>query len=339
MRRIYSILLFVAFLASTVLPSNAKTTTSTSQGFTVTATSDVTNEGRKGIRFNITVNIPGPVQAGAWLMVTICDSSHKRVKVSGKGLLYYKDITLPYKTNSFKESAIFAPYSELKKGNISASSSFSYYVTVQSKKDNSTIKQSGYFDWKGNSSTKQDTPAPKPVNGKKKSWTEKYGEMTVKHSIGSDGTETIAVEIPCIFCHQSGLCQACNGLGQIWWPGLGCYQTCTMCYGEKVCSKCKGKKRHTTLIYRTPDGLYYDQNGHLIAPDDKTKGRHYDRKNCPVCDGSGVQDFPMYENDPSGAQVNVIAAHELGYQHTGGGVCRYCGKHTYHVHLKCYKCN
>lgn len=353
MRHIKSIFLLFFLIALTTLPANAKTITTTSKGFTVKAVSDVTSGNKKGIQFNITVDVPGPVKAGAWIMVTICDSRHNRVKVSGKDLMFHKSVTLPYKNNSFKGSKIFVPYSELKKGNISPTSSFSYYVTVQSKKNKSTIKQSDYIDWKGTASSKpgkptpktrkpapkQNSPAPKASKKKNKSWTETYGRMVVKHTIGDKGIEGIEVTIPCIFCHESGVCQACHGLGQIWWPGLGCYQTCTMCFGEKVCPQCKGTKRHTSRMYRTPDGLYYDQNGKLIVPGDDEKGKRFKRKNCPVCDGTGVQDFPMYVDDPTGAQANVIAAHECGYQHMGNSACRYCGEHRYHVHLKCYKCN
>ncbi|RXE72043.1 hypothetical protein ED352_02155 [Muribaculaceae bacterium Isolate-002 (NCI)] len=86
--------------------------------------------------------------------------------------------------------------------------------------------------------------------------------------------------------------------------------------------------------------MYYDTSGRIITPSpDVIDKNHKIDGVCPVCHGTGVQDFPMYEDDPTGASINVIAAHELGYQHTGGGACRYCGKYNYHVHLKCYKCD
>lgn len=323
-----SILLIIAGAIS----AGAKTTTSTSKGFTVTATDNVTRNGKTGILFKIKVNVPGPDNAGAWLMLNICNMQGDKIKVNGKSLETYGSISLPYNNNAFDNSELFISYSELSKGNISKTSPFKYYVTVQSKnknKKNRQLKQSGYFEWSGSSHNHKD----------KKSWVEKYGNMTIHHTLFADGFENITTKIPCIFCHESGLCQVCYGSGQQYWPGLGCYQPCGMCAGNGKCTQCGGSKVSSTTMFRKPDGLYYDSNGHLIVPSKEIIGKKYDRASCPVCDGLGFSRTAIYVDDPHGASINVISRHELGHQHLTGSVCQYCGEYRYHVHVKCYKCN
>lgn len=330
-----SILLIIAGAIS----AGAKTTTSTSKGFTVTATDNVTRNGKTGILFKIKVNVPGPDNAGAWLMLDICNMQGDKIKVNGKALETYGSITLPYNNNAFDNSELFISYSELSKGNISKTSPFKYYVTVQSKnknKKNRQLKQSGYFEWSGSSQSPK--PSPSPDNHKdKKSWVQKYGTMTIHHTLFAYGVENITIKIPCIFCQKSGQCQACYGSGQIYWPGLGCYQPCGMCAGNGKCTHCGGSKVSSTTMFRKPDGLFYDIKGHLIVP--TIKGEKYDRASCPVCDGLGFYRAAAYVDDPHGASINVISQHELGHQHLSGSACQYCGEYKYHVHVKCYKCN
>lgn len=332
------ILMFVS-----IAPAFPRSTTSISNGIKVTTTDNVTRNGKAGILFKIAMTVPGPEPDGALIIANICDMQSKKVYVNGSALGTYGSISIPYKNNAFDNCELFISYDELKKGNISKTSPFKYYITIKSKsKSNRQLKQTGYLEWKGSSSKPTPAPAPnKPKASENKSWVEKFGTMTVHHTLFPDGTENITTQIPCIFCHETGLCQACYGSGQIYWPGLGCFQPCGMCYGKKACTQCGGSKKHSTTIFRKPDGLYYDTSGRLIAtPSPEIIGKDYKVNGvCPVCHGTGVQDFPMYEDDPTGASINVIAAHELGYQHTGGGACRYCGKYNYHVHLKCYKCN
>lgn len=331
-----SILLIIAGAIS----AGAKTTTSTSKGFTVTATDNVTRNGKTGILFKIKVNVPGPDNAGAWLMLDICNMQGDKIKVNGKALKTYGSITLPYNNNAFDNSELFISYSELSKGNISKTSPFKYYVTVQSKnknKKNRQLKQSGYFEWSGSSQSPK--PSPSPDNHKdKKSWIEKYGTMTIHHTLFADGVENITIKIPCIFCQKSGQCQACYGSGQIYWPGLGCYQPCGMCAGNGKCTHCGGSKVSSTTMFRKPDGLFYDIKGHLIVSGGEI-GEKHDRESCPVCDGLGFYRAAAYVDDPHGASINVISQHELGHQHLSGSACQYCGEYKYHVHVKCYKCN
>ena len=143
-----SILLIIACAISV----GAKTTTSTSNGFTVTATDNVTLNGQTGILFKIKVIVPGPDNAGAWMILDICNMQGNLIKVNGKDLNTFGSIGLPYENNNFDNCELFISYSELSKGNISKSSPFKYFVTVQSKnknKKNRQLKQSGYFEWNG----------------------------------------------------------------------------------------------------------------------------------------------------------------------------------------------
>lgn len=344
-----SILLIIAGAIS----AGAKTTTSTSKGFTVTATDNVTRNGKTGILFKIKVNVPGPDNAGAWLMLDICNMQGDKIKVNGKSLETYGSITLPYNNNAFDNSELFISYSELSKGNISKTSPFKYYVTVQSKnknKKNRQLKQSGYFEWSGASSTPtpKPNPTPTPNNGNNKpnivkQWEERSGNITTYHTVFANGEENVTTEYPCIFCHETGKCQACYGTGQIFWPGLGCNQPCGMCYGNGLCTTCHGKKKTTITTFKNSDGsftgLYYDSNGQLIDPQRQSKKKKHDKTSCPVCDGLGFYRAAMYVDDPVGASINVISQHELGHQHLSGSACQYCGEYKYHVHVKCYKCN
>ena len=179
-----SILLIIACAISV----GAKTTTSTSNGFTVTATDNVTLNGQTGILFKIKVIVPGPDNAGAWMILDICNMQGNLIKVNGKDLNTFGSIGLPYENNNFDNCELFISYSELSKGNISKSSPFKYFVTVQSKnknKKNRQLKQSGYFEWNGSSSSPKPASKPaskqssKPDNHKnQKSWVEKYGNTT-----------------------------------------------------------------------------------------------------------------------------------------------------------------
>ena len=340
-----SILLIIACAISV----GAKTTTSTSNGFTVTATDNVTLNGQTGILFKIKVIVPGPDNAGAWLILDICNMQGNIIKVNGKDLNTFGSIGLPYENNNFDNCELFISYSELSKGNISKSSPFKYFVTVQSKnknKKNRQLKQSGYFEWNGSSSSPKPASKPaskqssKPDNHKnQKSWVEKYGNITIHHTLFADGTENITTQSPCIFCHESGRCQVCYGTGQQYWRGLQCFQPCRMCGGNGKCTQCGGGKVFSTTMFRKPDGLFYDTKGRIITPRREIKGNKQNRASCPVCDGLGFYTTAMYVDDPHGASINVISQHELGHQHLSGSVCRYCGEHRYHVHVKCYKCN
>lgn len=55
---------------------------------------------------------------------------------------------------------------------------------------------------------------------------------------------------------------------------------------------------------------------------------------CPKCHGSGIDPFPAALDDPyTGA--NIAAQGLVGYTHSSGNRCNYCGKYEYHIHYKC----
>ena len=87
------------------------------------------------------------------------------------------------------------------------------------------------------------------------------------------------------------------------------------------------------------NGVNNPTTGDRLTPDNNpNSGRRYPESSiCPNCKGTKVESFPMYENDPSGAAVN--AGRQIGYTNSRGHLCKYCGKYTWHIHLKCYKCN
>lgn len=56
---------------------------------------------------------------------------------------------------------------------------------------------------------------------------------------------------------------------------------------------------------------------------------------CPRCHGSGIDSSPACVGNPyagSGAASQGL----VGYTHTNGGRCPYCGTYDYHIHYKCY---
>lgn len=55
---------------------------------------------------------------------------------------------------------------------------------------------------------------------------------------------------------------------------------------------------------------------------------------CPRCHGSGVDPSPVAVGDPY-MGANIASQGLVGYTHTNGGRCPYCGKYEYHVHYKC----
>lgn len=59
---------------------------------------------------------------------------------------------------------------------------------------------------------------------------------------------------------------------------------------------------------------------------------------CPRCHGTGVESTPAAINSPS-VGAGAAAQGLVGYTHTNGGSCPYCGRYEYHIHYKCYDSN
>ena len=343
MRKLKSILITLLMTVS-VLTATAKTQTYSSNGFSIKATDGVTNNGKEGIMFTIAVDVPGPYSGGGWLIVYLCDNNHDYLKVDGETLKVWKELNLPYKVNSFEHTKIFLPYSKLREAGLSRNSSFTFFVNATRKGGNKDLlKQSGWNSWKGSSSKSSTPTKPAPKKNKNKSHTEQYGNVTIKHKQLDGDSEIIITTIPCIFCHSSGKCGGCHGLGKIYWPGLGSYQPCSMCGSSGNCPKCNGTKEFTSYMTRV-GGLYFDQNGKIIvSPDIKSeyeRDRYNRIKRCKRCGGTGIDKFPMHEEDPVSASSDAaMNPGTLGYYHTDHSKCRYCGKYSWHTHMKCSDCN
>lgn len=349
-------------------------TTCAAAQFTVNAVPQSVRNGQRGILFKINIQaIPGPVKEGAWLMMEFADNNGNRIKHSGKNLMIYGAINLPYTSNTFNNCELFLPYNQAPKG------TFKYFVTVQSKAaPQKNIAQSGWFTY--NTATSSSTPSKpsasnqtpqKPTTNpsSKKATvvkTEKkpiYGGFEI-HTTWSNGAKNIATWMPCTTCHATltcqncygrGVCASCQGRGGMV-TAMGNWLPCYLCGQTGRCSLCKGTGKCfcTTIGDQTYPG--YSKLGEMIITADghsqyfsyysgsgssssSSSGSHsHSSGTCSHCHGTGVEANPMYVDDPSGAAVNAIPGGNVGYQHTGSGACRYCGKYQYHVHLKCYKC-
>ncbi len=343
MRKLKSILITLLMTVS-ALTAAATTQTYTSNGFNIKVADGVTKDGDEGLMFTIAVDVPGPYGNGGWMIVNICDNDHNRYKIDGKSLRAWKELNLPYKVNCFEHVRIFFPFSKLRKAGLSRNSSFTFFISVTRQGGNEDLlMKSGWNSWKGSSSRPESSNKSAPKKNKNKSRTEQYGNTTIKHKQLDGDSEMIITSTPCFFCHGSGKCGGCQGLGQIYWPGLGCYQPCSMCGGNGLCHKCKGTTEFTTYMTRV-GGLYFDQNGKIIVSPDIKDEYERDRfnriKRCSTCGGTGINKYPTHVEDPVSASSDAaMNPGTIGYYHTDHTKCRYCGKYSWHTHMKCAQCN
>lgn len=164
----------------------------------------------------------------------------------------------------------------------------------------------------------------------------------------SDGSMKSRTVTPCMFCHSTGICGICNGAGGTYNAYTQIYYPCTGCLQSGRCKNCQGTGIHEVVAWVSADG----QNGYAVSKDgtvtvgggnsgrdsgSNRRSGNNQNGTCPNCGGTGLEQNPMYVNDPSGALANVPGK-MLGYTHREGSRCRYCGRYEYHVHLKCYKC-
>lgn len=156
----------------------------------------------------------------------------------------------------------------------------------------------------------------------------------------------------CASCYGRGVCAICSGRGGIVSAGYGNYYPCGMCGGTGRCNLCAGTGRcgctkldypgyaigSTTTI--APNGAVTRDNAEYNNYNSSRKSNSNSGRTpsgtCPNCHGDRVESNPMYENDPSGAGVQAVG--QIGYTNHRGTKCRYCGKYSWHIHLKCYKC-
>lgn len=167
----------------------------------------------------------------------------------------------------------------------------------------------------------------------------------------ANGSLKSVTSTPCMFCHATGICGICGGTGGTYNAYTGIYYPCSGCLQTGVCHNCNGTKVHqvTTWVDATgsnavsvgSDGTVVtntggNRSGSGHSHSSSNRNSNSNSSTCPNCGGTGVEKFPMYVNDPSGALANTHG--QVGYTHLEGSKCKYCGKWEYHVHLKCYKC-
>lgn len=233
---------------------------------------------------------------------------------------------------------------------------YSVIVTLTDDKYHSLSQSSPInFNSTGSSTTIKNNPA---TNGKQSAntvgknnkivrrWEEHKGTVTTIHTLFANGEENITTQMPCVVCNESGKCQTCHGTGQTYNRAYNQMFTCNTCLGSGKCTLCGGTGKSSITTFKNASGSmtgdYYDSYGKKIVPSDKkSKGSdshtHKSSGTCSSCGGSGVQSTALYQNDPTGALANTVG--EVAYTNHSGNKCKYCGKYSYHVHLKCPKCN
>lgn len=270
----YCLALFFALLS--ILPASAKTATSTSKGFTVTTTDNVTRNGKTGIHFKIAMHVPGPEPAGAYLLVTFCNTQGDIIYTNNQQLGTYGSITLPYKDNGFDNCELFISYDELRKGKIMPTSPFKYFFTVNAKTSDNyfhQIKQSGLFEWNSTSSTtkhqqkKTSTPKPATQPSQPKSTSNKNNSNRQSSAKTSASTSNNTRRKTATFYLSVGFGNPLYGGGQ--WVGEGryakkfvvSYDNNTLTYDNTTVPVLKGKVFTYTETSKDGFRFYTYKNG------------------------------------------------------------------------------
>lgn len=150
----------------------------------------------------------------------------------------------------------------------------------------------------------------------------------------------------CNVCHGNIVCNYCNGNGYIITAGYGNYLFCAGCGGTGKCGVCHGTGKCVCNNFKYPgympgSTITIGANGQVIydsgsyssgtssssspsLPSSSSKGT------CSVCHGTGVNPSPA-----SGGDLSSWKAHT----NTEGIQCIYCGRYSWHQHLRCYNCN
>lgn len=326
---------------------------------------NVTKDGVKGMIIHVDFNVKNMKgQQGKVLVYFECpkgtglDDTNGSLRTTDGKVCVSKKFTPSYDNSHYNDFKIFMPIDEIhmKKGE------FTYYcdIRIQDLSSRKFLNGETYLSFVGTSQGESGGNAKK--TNQSQTWREElgYGMFAINQG-NPNGVrqrtiwQTCSVcrgSTLCANCHGTRICSLCSGRGGIVTAGYGTYIPCSLCGQSGRCSICHGTGKCFCADSDYPG--YMLGSTVIVGPDGRViyNSRDYDKGSfssdgsssassggtCPKCGGLGVDTFPMYENDPSGAAVNVIAAHELGYQHINHSKCRYCGKYNYHVHLKCYKC-
>lgn len=327
---------------------------------------DVTHNNKKAMKIHCNYNVYDHLGKSGALKYDIKDENGKILNIGAescsKDNMVVNPYTSPYRNTIFEDkwTIIYIKDIPIKPGQ------HKYYVTVSVKDFNgNTLCISDPIPFIGTgptNSTPSNNPQPhrnannnaqasnnnvnRNSNPIVKRWEEKSGSSRTVHTLFKNGDENITTFYPCLICGQLGTCTVCHGSGQQYWRGLGTMQTCGMCHGSGKCKSCNGTKETSITTFRNSktgemSKNYYDNTGKLITPSSKgsknnNSHNHKSSGKCSNCGGTGIEKYPMYEDDPSGASVNAVG--QIGYTFNSSGICPYCGKDSWHVHLKCHKC-
>ena len=84
----------------------------------------------------------------------------------------------------------------------------------------------------------------------------------------SDGSLTTTEVKPCMFCHGTKICPACNGAGGTYGRAYGgMYYPCKMCLQTGQCSSCKGEGSVTTISITDASGNTHIQSSNGYSAD------------------------------------------------------------------------
>ena len=199
---------------------------------------------------------------------------------------------------------------------------------------------------KGATATQKSSTAQRSTASTSQNKSASSGNNRVKKLNETDFLSNEPQKIECFFCKGNGVCTVCWGTGSYYNRAVNMYYPCTSCGGSGKCSFCSGKGYQITQF---ANGGVYVEGKYMSAAEAQARkeveresrggsrsGSGSGSSTCSVCGGKKVQSSPLYINDPAGAGTHAVG--DIGYQHTDGSKCVYCGKYAYHIHLKCYKC-
>lgn len=169
----------------------------------------------------------------------------------------------------------------------------------------------------------------------------KNGYKQVK--VYENGVRCETIYTTCSMCHGSKNCLMCHGsggsyIGYNYYPCLACNKTgrCSLCTDGYAINSVHWYDATGKEVY-LPMQNGGGSSGGSGTVENHNENRHKHQNGvCSQCGGTKVDRTALYENDPSGAAVNTNG--HVGYTNSQGNKCPYCGRYSYHVHLKCPKC-
>lgn len=149
----------------------------------------------------------------------------------------------------------------------------------------------------------------------------------------------------CSVCKGKKKCSVCKGSGLsgqvLNFPWGSQPLECLVCGGKCICTFCNGigTRAAELAVSQAYSQSHYNSGYNNNGNRNKSNRNHNNNsRSCTVCGGTGIQTSVAYENDPYGASY-AIGQGLVGYTNRDGNRCYRCGRYTYHLHYKCYRCN